>query len=257
MKTRHPDVTADISFVPADPTRARTLTPAQVEHYNARGYIAGLPLFDAAECAAWRTYFDAHRADWTQSSGFKAYHHEVRELYDLVVTPRLVAWMNDLLGDDLVCHTSMYITKDPGDTTVVHWHQDCSYNPMDSRCAVVWIAFDDVDTENGGMWFIPGSHLLGQLEFDKNATGILETRNAETFGSKIPMDLKAGQAVIFSDQLLHMSLPNRTKDRHRRSFNATYANAALVPHLHKGDWGVLCSGRAPHDRWKLHGRPTK
>lgn len=255
MKTRHPEVAADISFVPADPSRATTLTREQVEHYNTQGFVTDLQLMEPAEAAKWCAYFDIHKKRITDySRGFKAYHHEVRELFDLVTIPRMVGWMRDLMGDDIVCHTSAYIDKGPRDPMIVHWHQDCSYNPMDARSAVVFIAFEDVNTANGGLWVIPGSHLLGQLEFEPNKTGVLETQQAELFGKKIPVSLKAGQALIFSDQLLHMSQGNTT-DGHRRTFNATYSNASLVPNLHKGDWAVLCCGRAPHDRWKLNSRP--
>lgn len=256
MKSRHPGVEVDISFVPADPAGARCLTRAQVEHFNTDGYVSGLRLLEVDQVPTWRAWFDANRLRLSDfSSGFKAFHHEVRELYDLVVTPRLVAWMNDLLGQDVVCHTSMYITKEAGDASVIAWHQDCSYNPMDARSVVIWIAFDDATVENGCMWFIPGSHRLGQLEFDKNPSGVLETRDAESFGAPVAMPVKAGEAVIFSDQLLHMSRGNITTDRPRRTFNATYTNTRLVPHLHKGDWAVLCSGQLRHDHWKCHARP--
>jgi hypothetical protein len=48
-----------------------------------------------------------------------------RDLYNLVTMPRLIARLKDLLGDDVVCHTSAYINMKRGDPMVVAWHQDC------------------------------------------------------------------------------------------------------------------------------------
>ena len=46
------------AFHPADPDRARTLTPEQVAAYDRDGFLTGLPAFDAAEIAEICAYFD-------------------------------------------------------------------------------------------------------------------------------------------------------------------------------------------------------
>ena len=45
-----------LSFTPAEPTRARTLTPEAVERFNCLGYLSPLPAFDEVETAALGAY---------------------------------------------------------------------------------------------------------------------------------------------------------------------------------------------------------
>src|SRR5262249_5199970 len=150
-----------------------------------------------------------------------------------VVNPLLVDPLQDLLGPNIVCHVSQYICKDPGDDMKVVWHQDASFNPMDSRCVVVWTAIADAVVENGCMWFIPGSHRLGALEYREPGH---EVPDAEAYGPKLPIELKAGQAALFSDLLLHSSPANRSKQMRRGGWTATYASADLVPTLGRKQW---------------------
>ena len=87
-------------------------------------------------------------------------------LYDVVTYPRTVDHLRDLLGPDVICHTSEYVNKQPGQTSGGSYHQDATFNAVDARCVVVWVAIEDADMENGCMWFIPGSHKGGVVECD-------------------------------------------------------------------------------------------
>ena len=53
----------------------------------------------------------------------------------------------------------MYIYKNPKIGTSVLPHTDNTYlitNPM--SCLGIWIALEEANKENGGLWGIPGSH---------------------------------------------------------------------------------------------------
>lgn len=266
MLTRHPDIDVRIGFVPSKPERPRVLSHEQVDAYNRDGFVSSVKIYEPTYMDRLRGFFDNDFPELENKLtdkrfGFQAFHHLIPELYDFVTHPRIVGAMQDLLGGDLVCHTSAYINKPPGQARKVPWHQDCTYNPMDSRCVVAWIAIDDADIDNGCMWCIPGGHLHGQLEFDQTpytdtSFGALETRDAESLGKAVPAPLKSGEVLFFSDLVPHQSLGNTTRDRHRRSFNVTYANTALRPYHHKGSWAVLCGGRDPEGNWfPHHARP--
>lgn len=48
-----------------------------------------------------------------------------------------------------------------GSLVPTEWHQDESYwlDLPDKRAISFWVALQDVNAENGCMWFVPGSHL--------------------------------------------------------------------------------------------------
>ncbi len=107
------------------------------------------------------------------------------------------------------------------------------------------------------MRFIPGSHLRGGLDFTKSEYGGDVVDNAELHGDSIPVELKAGQAVLFSDLLLHSSPPNHSATQRRGGFTMTFASTATVPHLHGNQASILCSGEDRSGNWLHHPRPTE
>ena len=160
---------ADLTFHSIVNNSPHRFTREQIEEYNRQGFIAGITLFEGVELEAMQEFFARYKAAVTAASGdggFQSFHHQTPELYDIVTQPWLVEHLQDLLGPNVVCFVSQYVCKEPGDEREVVWHQDASFNPMDARSVVVWLAVDDAFIENGCMWFIPGSHLKGLLEFD-------------------------------------------------------------------------------------------
>ena len=125
------------------------------------------------------------------------------------------------LATNLVIRGSHSFCKLPGDEKQVAWHQDASYWPITpSKIVTAWLAIDDVDEENGAMQIIPGSHLQGQIPFDRSKpeeNNVLgqTVHYAENFGeAPVSLNLKAGQISLHSDLLLHSSRPNLS-DRRR------------------------------------------
>src|SRR3954452_4025112 len=98
-----------LSFVPADPDRAHTLTSEQVAHYNRAGFVGGLALFNPVEAAELRGYIAGlvdhvvNAPDARDSYSINAYHLTCQGLYDLVQRPLLLDYVVDLIGPDVVC----------------------------------------------------------------------------------------------------------------------------------------------------------
>ena len=62
-------VDRDLSFSPADPAAAKTLTPEQVTFFNNNGYLPALPIFDSDHgsgrgCMLWHTNEAASLSDY-------------------------------------------------------------------------------------------------------------------------------------------------------------------------------------------------
>ena len=219
-----PDLARELTFYPAETTDPQTLTRDQVENFNKKGFVFPLEVFTPKEAEANRAYFDdiiqkALEAGFT-SYNVQRWHIYCQGIYDIITDSRLLDYVQDILGKNLIIRGSHCFCKLPGDDKQVAWHQDASYWPITpSKIVTAWLAIDDVDEENGAMQIIPDSHLQGQIPFErstkeeKNVLG-QTVHNAETFGAApVSLNLKAGQMSLHSDLLLHSSRPNLSNRR--------------------------------------------
>ncbi|MDP7739929.1 MAG: phytanoyl-CoA dioxygenase family protein, partial [Lentisphaeria bacterium] len=240
MLTRYPHLDAVLNLqyqaIVNDDPHAFTL--AEIEQYNDLGFTKPIPLFDGDALEQLQRFFHENESRIKQmkadAKGFISLHNRIPELYDLVTYPRTVGYLQDLIGPDFVCHISDFINKPPGQTEGGSFHQDATFNAMDARSAIVWIALADVDVENGCMWFIPGSHKTGVVECDTNHYVI----DPSAYGQEVPCEVPAGHGVFLNDLVMHSSPPNRSKDRFRPGFTATYAPAGVQPHEQANRWAV-------------------
>ncbi|MFN3649351.1 MAG: phytanoyl-CoA dioxygenase family protein [Armatimonadota bacterium] len=254
----------NLRFIPSEVTDPRVLTREQVESYNRDGYLKPLPVFSSEEIAEHRGYLDDLLARVLAAGGssysISTAHLKHGQVYDLLTHPRIVAYVRDLLGENVVGWGSHYFCKMPGDGKVVHWHQDASYWPLNpSRTVTVWLAIDDADVENACMRYIPGSHHHGHLTYrltEETEDAVLnqEVENAERYGAPVDVELKAGEISMHSDLLLHGSRANESS-RRRCGLTLRYCAAEVRAGL---DWnlkGVVVSGSDPSGHWANPPRP--
>ncbi|WP_395090762.1 phytanoyl-CoA dioxygenase family protein [Armatimonas sp.] len=256
----------DLRFHPALTQHPQLLTPDQLAHYNEHGYIRPVLIFDDSEIAALRSRFDEILAQ-TLASGGSSYsiataHRKYGFVYDLLKHPKIIAAVCDILGPDVIGWGAHFFCKMPHDGKKVDWHQDAVFWPLTpSKTVTVWLAIDDADPENANMRFIPGSHRHGPVMHlptsaaEDNVLN-LKIENAERFGDA-PVDdtLKAGEASLHSDLLLHGSEPN-TSDRRRCGLTLRYCAAEVKAHLGWDDKGILVAGEDREGNWKNAARPT-
>lgn len=255
----------DFQFHPAQTSNPKALTIEQVEAFNRDGYISPLNLFTEAEVAEHRHYFDQLLANVLASGqdnySIKTAHLLYGKVYDLLTDQRIVAYVKDLLGDNVVGWGSHYFCKLPGDGKTVGWHQDAGYWPLTpSKAVTVWLAIDDADRENACMKFIPGSHHYGHLTYqltEESDPSILNqvVPEAEKFGAPVYNELRAGQMSIHSDLLLHGSEAN-TSTRRRNGLAIRYTTADVRAEMDWNQKGVLVSGNDPSGHWANPPRPS-
>ena len=213
----------DLEFFAAPVEQAKTLSRAQVTEFNELGYISPLDALTPTEATANRAYFDELLArvkafdDGRNAYSIMGYQNHCKGIWDLAQHPSILDYVEDLLGPDFVCWSSHYFCKLPQESKHVPWHQDASYWPVrPTKTVTVWLAIDDVDHANSPMRFIPGSHLLGGLEWRK-ATGDFvlhqEIPDAERYGRPYDNVLKAGQISLHASTLIHGSEPNQSARR--------------------------------------------
>jgi ectoine hydroxylase-related dioxygenase (phytanoyl-CoA dioxygenase family) len=143
----------------------------------------------------------------------------------------------------------MLIYKPPGDPEITPWHQDMAYSAqpfapagsdIPSWTIRFWIALDDVDEENGCMYFLPGYHREPLREHHviagdpSGASRLLELADPDgqvDLQRAVTVPLPAGGATMHSYGTPHFAGPNRSADRPRRAYIVNFANPNRPPIL--------------------------
>lgn len=194
-----------------------------------------------------------------------------------LLNPRILDVVEALVGPDVYALQSMMFLNPPGKGGQ-GWHQDSCYIKTHPDTLIgAWVALEEADEENGCLWVAPGSnhepvyppaefgngggnvHALeafADLHDVHNVSHIDDEVNTlskvvANYPPPIPVPLSPGDVLFFHSHLFHRSYPNRTQDRHRRSYVLHYCNArSWVPWDHdgyEGDSGnyrqILARGR--------------
>jgi non-heme Fe2+,alpha-ketoglutarate-dependent halogenase len=255
-----------LQFHPSTVTDPKVLTRAQIDFYNRNGYLKGFRIFDEAEIAEHRRFLDETLAK-VLAAGGNSYsiisaHMKYGPVYDLIKHPRIVAYVKDILGEDVIGWGAHYFCKMPHDGKIVAWHQDASFWPLTpSKTVTVWLAIDDADVENSCMRFVAGSHHLGHLTYrmsENDGSSVLNqtVEGAEQFGEVVNDELKAGEISLHSDLCLHGSLANNS-DRRRCGLTLRYASTDVYsePKFGWNKEGVVVSGQDSSSHWANPARP--
>ncbi len=265
MTEAFPELERVKEFFPLGVGEPQTLTPAQVQYFNEKGYLCPLDVFDSEEIKAHRAYFDrileeAAAKGWNSYS-INGWQDRLRSLWDLCHEDRVLDYVQDLLGEDLICWATHYFCKMPHDGKTVAWHQDASYWPLTpSKTVTVWLAIDDADVENGAMQVFPGTHLQGQIAFsrsERSENNVLNqtVRNVERFGvDPVSLEMKAGQISLHTDWVLHGSQPNAS-DRRRCGLTMRFVSPDVKALKTWEKHGIHCRGKDTYGHWPALDRP--
>ena len=145
------------------------LTQAQKDFFQHNGYLIGLPaIYTKDEMAAINRdlpHLLKLLGPGETSKDIREWHETSTYLYDIVMNSRIHDLVEGILGPDFFAWGSSFFIKEPHTKATVGWHQDAYYWPMTPQNSVTaWLAFDDVDKENGAMQIIPGSHQHGLIK---------------------------------------------------------------------------------------------
>ena len=220
----------------------RELTPNDLNIFKKDGYLilknvltkVGLFQMREESMNAWNSEketFDPSKT-WLQNSLLVNIHHKAPLVKKFYFAGPLVNIASQLIGPNIKGATSQLTFKMRGNTKPFGWHQDNGYGELDPYNALTTLtALDDTDLENGCLWLIPGSHNIGQIRVTQteeqkknNSEIIVDTDDSLA----VPMDMKAGDSLIFNCWMLHKSDGNYSKNRDRRILFLRYADADAV-----------------------------
>ena len=152
-------------------------------------------------------------------------------------TPKLIAYLQELIGPNIHCWDTLMWIKKPGDGKDVSFHQDATYwNFTNKHKAVtVWFAFDDVTPDQGSIEYVQGSHRIFQkrhkdVKTDSNLLMRGQTVDLEIPKERIKTSVPAGHVLIHSPYIIHGSRMNTTNTT-RVAMGMIFASTECKPVL--------------------------
>ena len=161
---------------------------------------------------------------------------------------RIAALLEPLIGRNLKQIINQVHWKAPGSLGDFAWHQDSrsrrpasAFRNLATSYVQTGLAIDPHEPASGGMRFIPGSHLAGDLGMDcsKKALGTpLHDKALAAVGlssdDAIDLVLQPGDLALWSPYLVHGSGQNRS-DHKRRFYINGYVRARDCD---RGEWAL-------------------
>lgn len=129
-------------------------------------------------------------------------------------------------------HHNCLMTKLPDFSSDTLWHRDTRYWSFDTPNLInTWLALGTERAENGALMVIPGSHKT-TLEPDQLDEGqflnLYNPKNHTLLASAVPVELEAGDLLVFSANLFHAASRNLT-DKPKLSLVFTYHGEDTKP----------------------------
>ena len=226
------------------------LTGDQIQRYHDKGYVSPIRVLDDDDVAACRSKLEAiEQSDPEAAAALKFKPHLVFTfLDDLIRHPRVLDAVEGVIGENILCWSANFFTKEPKTTNYISWHQDLTYWGLEPADIVTaWIALSPATVASGCMRFVPGSHKMDVVPHnDTFAEDNMLTRGQEISvdvdeNEAIDVVLQPGEMSLHHVKLIHGSNANRSNDR-RIGFAIRYVPAYVRQVVGDKDSAVLVRG---------------
>jgi ectoine hydroxylase-related dioxygenase (phytanoyl-CoA dioxygenase family) len=173
-----------------------------------------------------------------------SYHQDVMNA--VRTDPRFVDLLGPFIGRDLKQIINQVHWKEPGGAGDFAWHQDSRFRKPDSvyrnlgdSYIQTGLAIDPHTTSSGCMRFVPGSHVLGDVDLDVDADVLGRSMDDAALvkigyssADVIELELAPGDLAFWNPYLVHAS--GRNGESHmRRLYINGYVRAADCD---RGEW---------------------
>jgi non-heme Fe2+,alpha-ketoglutarate-dependent halogenase len=220
-----------------------------------RGFGSGLPILSASEAQSCLMAFEEYEefcgGRVAGDARFKT-HLLLPWMWRLIHNERLLDAVQAALGTpNLLCWSTDFFVKEPGDGGFASWHQDAAYVGMEPPDALTaWIALTPSSLATGCVKALPGSH-RGPLEphaetrDPKNLLLLgqsIEGISSERLSEAVAFELDPGEASMHHLNAIHASEPNAAGGGRRIGVAIRFAGAHVVQHLDPRDSVVVVRG---------------
>jgi ectoine hydroxylase-related dioxygenase (phytanoyl-CoA dioxygenase family) len=207
------------------------LSPAEIAHYEAEGWLIPQFRLPAAQTDAMRDALDALIAanpgvrpeklisahiDGDNGEGVRG----SAEFLALARDAEIVELVSGVIGDDVILWGCHVFCKPAGTGYETPWHQDGHYWPIRplANCTV-WVALEPSTRANGCLRVIPRSHTAKQLHEhlheDRTDLTLNQRMASGTFDETIAVDLELqpGQMSLHDVHMIHGAAANTSAQR--------------------------------------------
>lgn len=177
--------------------------------FEENGFVI-LPFYDEAEIAELTSLYHAlHPKD---EAGFfpstfskdKNYRNEADSKIRQIASRSINAYCQDI---KVVCGS--FIVKSPGPDSGMCVHQDMSLVDESKYTGInIWVPLVDLTIENGALFVLPKSHRIMPTYRGSSIPEFFAPVMDDIIDYLQPVVVKAGQAVIFDQSIIHYSPPN-------------------------------------------------
>jgi len=207
-----------------------------VERYRRDGYLSPLSAFSQQDAVWYRLKLEEFEAEIggkiTSNQVDEKYRYRLHTLlpwaYELATLPSVLDVIESVIGPDILIYMTTFFIKEARTKTITSWHQDATYFGLRPYQHVsAWIALSPATPESGCMQFVPGSHLLGQLDHRAHVDRkILNGASQQLIGaydkkSAVSAPLAPGEFSLHHTLTIHHSPSNHSNDR-RVGFAVSY-----------------------------------
>lgn len=224
------------------------VAPEQVAQFQKEGFIVIEGFLSSEELQTWRDVTE-EAVQQRLASGDGLHNLDADDFYKNVFTqclrlvdshagmkklltdPRLGRLAATLSGVDGVrlWHDQALFKQPYGNQTA--WHRDVPYWAFHSRKSVsMWFALDDATVANGCLWYLPGTHLLGNYELTRIGSNMLDQFHPYPEWLEIeavPAPCPAGSVVIHNAMIAHGASANMTPGVRRAMTSVYYPDGEL------------------------------
>lgn len=147
----------------------------------------------------------------------------------------------DAIAEQYKVFAANYMIKESSSESEVVPHQDWTYVDEKKFSSFnLWVPLQDVDLSNGCLTFLPKSH---KIFFGHRPSpqypGIFDTVLPGVYSKMVPVEMKAGEGILFNHATLHGSVPNVSGKRRINVVLGMYHSDAQLLHLKQSSDGKL------------------
>ncbi|HEV7744720.1 MAG TPA: phytanoyl-CoA dioxygenase family protein [Pyrinomonadaceae bacterium] len=195
----------------------KVLTPNQVDSYQRDGLLFPLLALSDAQVEYFRSCHDEmdRRLGGQPTAQEKGdCHLHFKWVCDLATHTSVLDVVEDIIGPNILIHSSTIFAKYAQDEKFVSWHQDSHYWGLsEPRLVSAWIALTDSTIENGCLRVVPGTHTRNFAHLEKPQQANILNRgqtvsDALNEAAAVDIVLRAGEMSLHHANLVHGSKPN-------------------------------------------------
>ncbi len=241
----------------------RGMSDAQVQAYRREGICFPFTAMSAERASAYRARLEAFERQYG-SRGAEVLrqksHLALTFVDELIRLEPVLDKVQTLLGPDILCWSTSFFIKNPGDGKFISWHQDAQYWGLEADDVVTaWIALTPSTPESGCMRVVPASHTRIVEHNDTRAENNMLTRGQEVaveVDERTAWDvtLMPGEFSLHHERIIHGSRPNQGRDR-RIGLAVRYVKPSARQVKEASDSAMLVRGTDVHGHFLPEPRP--